>query len=485
LVVDTFGSSFDTVLGIYTGTCGSLTPINCNDDSSGTLQSSVSNSVTGSTSYYILAGGWYAANGALVLHVKFVSNAPNPPNIVAQPPNQTIPVGGTASFTVGATGTAPLGYFWRRDGAFIVGATNAMYSTNNVQFTDSGAQFSCLVSNVYGSVLSSNALLTVVLGDFILNGKFISLPVATNGLFLSLRFAQGGRFNSAGTGGTNGVDFWYPGTPVYNYVIGLNGKNFVNGAFAALTVSNLSTSNLLRALISGTVTNFVTFTRDVSFSITDKVVTVVDTIKNNGATTISNVVTLDSTDPDQGQNGGPGATFVTYNDVVSIVSTNDAVVAVGTNDNLSLLLGSESGTQIPSAIGFGNTDAYGYLTVVDPNGAAGDIAINLAHNYGTLNAGQSRAVTWNMVFGSSYGEVTNAYRASVTKIILANVASGTNGQVQFNISGRPGAVILVQASTNLLDWQTISTLTNASGTLPFLDPAATNYGVRFYRCIMP
>jgi subtilisin-like proprotein convertase family protein len=49
------------------------------------------------------------------------------------------------------------------------------------------------------------------------------------------------------------------------------------------------------------------------------------------------------------------------------------------------------------------------LTVVDPNGATNDIAINLAQNYGTLAAGQSRSVVWFTVFGSSKMEVTNAF----------------------------------------------------------------------------
>ena len=33
VLVSSCGSSFDTVIGIYTGTCGALTQIACNDDS--------------------------------------------------------------------------------------------------------------------------------------------------------------------------------------------------------------------------------------------------------------------------------------------------------------------------------------------------------------------------------------------------------------------------------------------------------------------
>jgi hypothetical protein len=85
-----------------------------------------------------------------------------PPSITQQPTNQTVPVGGTAGFSVSATGSLPLSYYWMRNGTAIAGATNSSYTTNNVQLTDSGNQFSCLVSNAYGTMLSSNAVLTVV-----------------------------------------------------------------------------------------------------------------------------------------------------------------------------------------------------------------------------------------------------------------------------------------------------------------------------------
>ena len=75
--------------------------------------------------------------------------APQPPMVVSQPANQTIPVGGTACFSVSASGSAPLYYFWQRNGAPIAGATQSSCCTNNVQLADSGSQFSCLVSNAY------------------------------------------------------------------------------------------------------------------------------------------------------------------------------------------------------------------------------------------------------------------------------------------------------------------------------------------------
>ena len=84
-----------------------------------------------------------------------------PPAVFAQPLSQSVAVGSSVTFSLAAMGTAPLSYFWQRNGTTIAGANNSSYTTNNVQLTDSGSQFSCLVSNTYGSVLSSNAALTV------------------------------------------------------------------------------------------------------------------------------------------------------------------------------------------------------------------------------------------------------------------------------------------------------------------------------------
>ena len=77
-----------------------------------------------------------------------------PPIIMLQPTNQTLPVGFTATFTLAAAGSPPLSFYWARNGVFIAGATNSSYTTNNVQLTDSGSQFSCVISNAYGTTNS-------------------------------------------------------------------------------------------------------------------------------------------------------------------------------------------------------------------------------------------------------------------------------------------------------------------------------------------
>jgi len=85
-----------------------------------------------------------------------------PPTIPSgEPEDVFVSEGATATFSVNASGTAPLSYQWRRDGVDIVGANASAYSLPMVQLSDDGAIFSVIVSNSEGSVPSRNARLNV------------------------------------------------------------------------------------------------------------------------------------------------------------------------------------------------------------------------------------------------------------------------------------------------------------------------------------
>src|SRR6185369_3207837 len=86
-----------------------------------------------------------------------VTAAASAPTITTQPADQTIHAGQTATFTVVATGSAPLSYQWRRNGTAIPGATGASYTTPSQSTTDNGATFSVVVSNGSGNVTSRRA----------------------------------------------------------------------------------------------------------------------------------------------------------------------------------------------------------------------------------------------------------------------------------------------------------------------------------------
>ncbi len=109
---------------------------------------------------------WSINTGASVAQKKVVISVPSggagtPPSITAQPANAAVTEGQTATFSVTASGTAPLSYQWKKNGVNITGATGAAYTTPQTTLADSGSQYTVLVTNAYGSVLSNPATLTV------------------------------------------------------------------------------------------------------------------------------------------------------------------------------------------------------------------------------------------------------------------------------------------------------------------------------------
>ena len=83
-----------------------------------------------------------------------------PPGISAQPAPLTIVQGQSASFSVTATGTTPFRYQWLLNGVPVTGATNAVLSINPARTNHAGG-YTVIVTNVAGTVISSNAILTV------------------------------------------------------------------------------------------------------------------------------------------------------------------------------------------------------------------------------------------------------------------------------------------------------------------------------------
>ncbi|PWU12232.1 MAG: hypothetical protein C5B50_21910 [Verrucomicrobia bacterium] len=84
-----------------------------------------------------------------------------PPTITTQPHSQTNTAGQNATFSVVATGSAPLGYQWRFNNSNIPGATNTSFSLTPAQGSNYGS-YSVVVTNGQGFAVSSNALLAVL-----------------------------------------------------------------------------------------------------------------------------------------------------------------------------------------------------------------------------------------------------------------------------------------------------------------------------------
>ena len=206
---------------------------------------------------------------------------PVPPTIFLQPTSQTLFVGQTASFSVGASGTAPLTYQWSLNGVALIGATDATLTLTNIQLAQSGT-YAVQITNSLGSIVSSNANLVVnpappcvvpptgLISWWQAEGNAsdetgLNNGVALNGVNYSAGMV-GQAFAFSGNGGsvevsnspslnlTNEVtiELWYKdtGCPVGNHFYGLLGKRapYPSGANFGINF-NLGSPSYLQAYL--------------------------------------------------------------------------------------------------------------------------------------------------------------------------------------------------------------------------------------------
>jgi hypothetical protein len=133
------------------------TPVTTASDNNASYTVTVSNA----------AGSQTSVNAVLTLNF--------PPTITSAPVSQTVNLGQSATFSVSATGTNPLNYQWRKNTVAISGATAASYTTPATTASDNNASYSVVVTNLAGSVTSSNAIITI---------RTVAAPPPPAGLFV-------------------------------------------------------------------------------------------------------------------------------------------------------------------------------------------------------------------------------------------------------------------------------------------------------------
>lgn len=156
---------------------------------------SVSASDEGSYSVSVSSGSLSATSSVAVLTV--TAPADRAPAITTQPVGQSFSLGGSATLSVGATGSDPLAYQWFKDGVALTGATSANLALVNLGASAAGT-YSVRVSNQAGSVTSNPAVLSVrgagsYFGTFGGNGGTFALFVRNDGTGVFLGYARTGR----------------------------------------------------------------------------------------------------------------------------------------------------------------------------------------------------------------------------------------------------------------------------------------------------
>ena len=343
-----------------------------------------------------------------------------PPVITTQPTNQTVAVGGTAVFSVTATGSLPLSYQWFLNQTNqLVGATNASLLLTNVQLTTAG-NYTVLVSNLISSVLSSNATLTV-------------LPLSTNVPVITSFSPAAGAAGSSET--ISGLNF----SP-------LAGSNTVYfGAVKAIVV-NASPTNLVVTVPVGATYAPITETVNGLTAYADSLFLPV--FPSSGTLGSSSFV-----GPINLATAGNGPARVVIGDLdgdgkpdVVVANVYDGSIWIYRNisTNGTLTAGSFASPVI-FAIG-GGTDSQDGLALADLDGDGRLDIVTVNRNLNIVSIFQN--------FSSTGGLTTNSFGARVD-IPLAGIPSGV-AVMDLDGDGRPDIVTANQGSN------TVSVLRNLS-----------------------
>ena len=168
--LNTDGSSFDTILAVYTynppllGYDG-LIPVTCDNNSgSNGLTSKVQFTADPARSYLVVVDGVNGARGVAYLNYSLTAQSPTnqtAPIIVQAPQSRAVAVGSSITFEVLAQGAGPMTYAWLKDSVALAGETNSSLTLTNIQPVQAGNYAVCL-SNNFGAVTSAVAVLSVI-----------------------------------------------------------------------------------------------------------------------------------------------------------------------------------------------------------------------------------------------------------------------------------------------------------------------------------
>lgn len=176
VTINTAGSSFDTVLGVYTGTSVSaLTAVASNDDVSGARTSSVTFNAVAGTIYRIAVDGFAAASGSITLSWNQQVVVVTAPKITVSPVSLSATSrAGTnpyaQSFTVQNTGSGTLNYTISDNATWL--------SVSPASGTSTGESDTIKVSYSAGKLAAGTYSATITVSDPNSSNKTQTIPVS-------------------------------------------------------------------------------------------------------------------------------------------------------------------------------------------------------------------------------------------------------------------------------------------------------------------
>ncbi len=215
----------------------------------------ISGTPTAAGTYPLTITAWDGSNGTggnsakIKVNVTVTGVAAVAPTITTQPSAVSVATGGTASFTVSASGTPAPTYQWQKGGVNIAGATSATYSIASVTTGDAG-NYTVVATNSAGSVTSAAATLTVTaataapaittqpVSQTVASGSAVSFTVSASGTPAPTYQWQKGGVNIAGaTSATYSISSATTGDAGNYTAVATNSAGSATSSSATLTVN--------------------------------------------------------------------------------------------------------------------------------------------------------------------------------------------------------------------------------------------------------
>jgi len=455
-----------------------------------------------------------------------------PPKITSQPVNVATNLGATVFFTVGTSGSQPLGYQWFFNGTNNpVGANSNVLELDNVD-TNSAGNYSVLITNAVGSVTSSNAVLTVdgspiitvqPTNTSVVVGSNTTFTVAASGadpLTYQWYFYQTNSSISALPDGTN-VSY-----ALFNAQTNNAGKYFliVSNNFNSVTSSVVSLTVLTPPLLLTQPTNVVTATnKAVSFAVQASGATPLRATwyRTGLNTNLGSVVYSNTTVSASFTGGSVQGSLVTNQSVMqfslNLLATYSALTNASTNTfylvvtnslgsvtssvaSLTVLLppkitsqpvnvATNLGATVFFTVGTSGSQPLGYQWFFNgtnnPVGANSNVLeldnvdTNSAGNYSVLITNAVGSVTSSL--GILYILVNGSLTAPQLWLLSHDPANGDG----IMIALQSGRNYRVQSSTDLSQWIDVTNFLSQSSLVIFTNSQFINLPSLYYRVVTP